>query len=148
MRRWRNWRTLTLPKRIVPTDLEILESIYRQYYDGFAGFQADGPDRVAKIYVPVDLRKVAVGLGVDEDIVFGRLYYDMERRYGYKAPDGSEVNFFRLRLGDDKHCIHFPYMASVLAELQDRRRRYNTGTRIAAFSLAVAALSLWMSLTS
>ena len=92
----------------VPTDYQILNAIYDRYYKTFAGFSVDAPERAAKIYVPIAIRDIAAGLGVDGDIVFGRLYYHLEQKYGYKNDDGSRVNFFALGIGDDRHCVNFP----------------------------------------
>jgi len=39
----------------LPTDREILEVIYRRYYNAFAAFSKESPDRETKIYVPIDV---------------------------------------------------------------------------------------------
>jgi hypothetical protein len=80
----------------IPTDREILEIIYKQYYETFASFSKESPNRETKICVPVDLEKIAVGLGVDSDIVFGRLYYHLDQKHGYKREDGTSVHFFHV----------------------------------------------------
>jgi len=132
----------------LPTDLEILDAIYERYYDSFAAFKLEEPSRTAKIYVPIDIGAIARDLGVDGDIVFGRLYYDMEKRYGYKHEDGVTVPFFTRQAGNDRHCIHFPYAASVLAGLRDEDRKHLLGTVIAVISLVVSAISLTVSVLS
>ena len=125
----------------VPTDLQILNTIYDRYYDEFTNFDADNKTRASKIYVPLDLPKIAAALGVDGDIVFGRLHYDMEQRYGFMSGK-VRVPFFELSLSDEKHVIHFPYMASVLARLRDESNKFRIATGIAFFSLAVSFISL------
>ena len=67
----------------VPTDLAILEEIYKEYYSVYASFQKGGGDRESKIYVPIVCGDIAKKLNVDSDIVFGRLYYHLEKKYGY-----------------------------------------------------------------
>lgn len=75
-----------------PTDLELLNQIYDRYYTVFAGENGAVPQRESKIFVPIDCDTVAKALGVDGDIVFGRLYYDLDNRYGYKQQDGGNLS--------------------------------------------------------
>ncbi|MEX0938747.1 MAG: hypothetical protein WDZ59_12875 [Pirellulales bacterium] len=130
----------------LPTDLDMLNAIYERYYGTFASFTKAKPSRSAKIFVPIDIDALARDLGVDGDIVFGRLYYHLENRYRYKNDDGSLVHFFALKVGNDGHCINFTYAASVLASLRDENRKYRTATLIAIISLVVAAVSLVISI--
>lgn len=75
--------------------------------------------------------------------MFGRLYYHLEHKYGYKQKNGAAVHFFAhsLGVGEDRelHCVNFPYMASVLAELQQAHRT-NRNNFIAAGVSAVGAI--------
>lgn len=127
---------------ILPTDLQILNTIYNQYYNKFKSFSKNDLDRSSKIFIPIDITLIAKELEVDVDIIFGRLYYHLEQKYGYKYSDGVKVAFFTLKAGADKHCINFPYMASVLANLRDREKKHSTATKIATFSLLIAVVSL------
>ena len=81
-------------------------------------------------------------LFLEGDIIFGRLYYDLNRRYSYRQEDGSKIEFFALRAGDDAHCIHFPYMASILANLRTDKKKYRTATTLALVSLGIALISV------
>ena len=128
--------------RILPTDLKILNAIYEQYYDTFVSFSKNNSDRNAKNLIPVDIKLIAQKLGVDVDIIFGRLYYHLEQKYGYSRSNGAKVVFFTLKAGTDKNCINFPYMASVLANLRDREKKHSNATKIAIFSLIIAVASL------
>lgn len=132
--------------KILPTDLQILNTIYNKYYDKFKSFSKKDSDRSAKNFIPVDIKLIAQKLGVDVDIIFGRLYYHLEQKYGYSRSDGSKVVFFALKVGADKHCINFPYMASVLANLRDREKKYSIPTNITIFLLIIAGLSLLVSI--
>lgn len=127
-------------KNKVPTDLEILEYIYKKYYSVFTEFDKDSPSRDAKIYVPIDCRKIADHFGVDRDIIFGRLYYHLEQKYAYSS-DGAKVHFFANRLKEDIKCVNFPYMASILADLQDRERKYGWSLKLSIVAIAIAAVS-------
>ncbi|MGL4713256.1 MAG: hypothetical protein ACRCWP_12090, partial [Shewanella sp.] len=97
-----------------PTDLEVLERIYSKYYQDFTEYEDDENIRASKIYVPISCDEIAKKLKVDGDIVFGRLYYHMEKKYGYKQSDGSNVHFFAFRVGKESHCVNFPLLSSVL----------------------------------
>lgn len=130
--------------RRLPTDLQILTAIYDRYYDVFAGFE--GSERASKIYVPIDIKTVANDLGVDPDIVFGRLYYHLDKRYGYVNDDGSKVRLFSPRAGGDQDCVQFPLAAAVLADLREQARRHRTSTWIAAGSLVVSLMAIMISI--
>jgi hypothetical protein len=132
----------------VPTDLQILSVIYDRYYDTFAEFTRGDDSRMSKNLVPIDIEDVAGRLKVDRDIVFGRLHYHLNKKYGYQNQDGSRVDFFVVRVGSDKHCVQFPLMASVLADLKDQARRNNNSTLIAVGSLVVALVSMAISILS
>lgn len=131
----------------VPTDLQILNFIYDKYYKQFIEFSKDNPTRSASIFVPIDIEMIANNFGVHVDIIFGRLYYHLEKKYGYQKPDGTKVSFFALKIGTDIHCINFPYMVSVLANIRDEREKYVTTKIIAIISLVIALLSYINSVT-
>ncbi|HZK11254.1 MAG TPA: hypothetical protein VFD10_02725 [Atribacterota bacterium] len=128
--------------RILPTDLQILNTIYNQYYDKFISFSKNDSDRSSKILIPIDITLIAKKLKVDVDIIFGRLYYHLEQKYGYKRSADAKVAFFALQDGANKNCINFPYMASVLANLREREKKYSIATSITILSLIIAILSL------
>ncbi|MCB2426777.1 hypothetical protein [Methylophaga pinxianii] len=131
----------------IPTDLEILNTIYRIYHSDFVAFERGDGARDSRIYVPIDCKKIAGELKVDPDIVFGRLYYHLEKQYGYKQDDGSNVHFFARKVGNDPRCINFPLMTSVLAGLRQEKRKFWIGTAIAILALVVSAVSLTVSVT-
>ncbi|MFK0570877.1 hypothetical protein [Endozoicomonas sp.] len=132
----------------VPSDLEILEAIYKKYYDEFKSYEKDSPSRSSKIHMPISCREIAKSLNVDGDIVFGRLHYHLEKKYGYKNEDGSRVSFFSLQIGKDNQCVNFPLLASVLAGLQQEQKKFITATAISSFSLAISLISLAIALWS
>src|SRR5262245_28891820 len=71
---------MTKRKKTIPTDLKILQAIYDQHFDEYAGFEPAKPNRGDKLYVPIDIAKIASKLDTDGDIIFGRLYYVLERK--------------------------------------------------------------------
>ena len=68
------------------------------------------------------IEEITKGFGVDPDTVFGRLYYYLEKKHGYRQNDGSAVHLFALAVGGDRNCINFPYAESILAELREKSR--------------------------
>lgn len=130
----------------LPTDLQILDAIYERYYATFTQYTNGDDTRSAKIYVPIEIKQIAEDLHVDGDIIFGRLYYHLEKKHGYRQDDGSVVHFFGLRVGGDTHCVNFPLAASVLADLRDQSRKHNIATWIAVGSLIIAIVSIVISI--
>jgi len=132
----------------LPTDLQILNFIYTKYYKQFIGFTKDNPIRSASIFVPIDIGMIANNFGVHVDIIFGRLYYHLEKKYGYQNKNGTGVSFFALKAGSDINCINFPYMASILANLQDVEEKNITTTKISQWALFIAVISVIISFFS
>jgi len=135
----------------LPTDLKILETIYDRYYSTFEAFDNNTqPTRTAKVYVPIDVDEIGKALQVDGDIVFGRLYYHLNSKYGYSNSDGSKVIFFALEVGagehKDKHCIQFPLMASVLSELKVEQNKFKLNTVLSIVSLVVSVAAVIISI--
>ncbi len=132
----------------VPNDLKILSTIYIRYYDTFKSFSVENKTRETKIYVPIDLMAIAKELDIDVDIIYGRLYYYLNNKYSYKQSDGSRVDLFALLVGKDTSAINFPYLASILAELQDKEFKYRMTTIVAILALVIAIASLLLSIFS
>ncbi|EIU7005240.1 hypothetical protein L5163_004633 [Vibrio parahaemolyticus] len=127
-----------------PTDLKLLKLIFKLYYDDFADFEVG--KRTTKNFVPIDVAMIARKLGVDEDIVFGRLYYHLNEKYGYEKADGKSVSVFCRNLGGDgKHSINFPLMSSILANLEDDALRYRNTIAIALGSLFISGVAIFVS---
>jgi hypothetical protein len=106
-------------KMKLPTDLELLQFIYKKYYHFYKSFSREEKNRETKIFVPISMDEIAKYFHIDEDIIFGRLYYYLDQKYGYQRKDGTNVPFFTLMAGTDKHCVNFPLLSSVLASLQE-----------------------------
>ena len=126
----------------IPTDERLLAEIYRRYERAFGDFSEENKTRSTKIWVPIDIDVLAKRFRCDPDLIFGRLYYHMNAKYGSHTGDGDSVNVFSLRIGRDAHCVNFPLLASVLADLQEDTKRFRVSTRMAALSLVVSAASI------
>ncbi|MEQ8534519.1 MAG: hypothetical protein RIB86_21880 [Imperialibacter sp.] len=134
----------------IPTDLAILDKIYKKYYHEFASFNKEEPNRNTKVYVPIDVNKIGEELGVDGDIIFGRLYYHLNNKFRYLKEDGVRVEFFANHIGpfgnEDTHCVQFPYLVSVLADLKDEDRKFRIATLAATVSIFISIVSLIISI--
>lgn len=125
----------------LPTDLRLLDAIYRTYYDDFVAFSDENKNRGTKIWVPIDIHVLAKRFDTDPDMIFGRLYYHLRGKY--RQPMGDQVlEFFQMRVGPDHHCVNFPFLASVLADLREEQHRFVVSTRIAALSLVISLISI------
>ncbi|WP_028693798.1 hypothetical protein [Pseudomonas cremoricolorata] len=125
----------------VPSDLEVLDAIYEEYYEAFANFSQESDvynGRKGKIHMPIDCKLLAMRLGVDSDIVFGRLYYHLEQKYGYARDNAPRVAFFSLAVGEDRHCVNFPLLASVLAGLQEESNKFRLATWLSTLAIVIS----------
>lgn len=129
----------------VPSDLDILREIYETYYNEFASYDKDKPTRQSKILVPISCKFIGEKLSVDSDIVFGRLYYHLEKQHGYKRSDQSRVYFFANRVGEEINCINFPYMASVLGKLKYENRKFLITSWMSGVALFLSAVAIVLS---
>lgn len=129
-----------------PTDLEILEDIYKCYYSTFISFSREKPNRSTKVYVPIDIEAIAKRFKVDPDIIFGRLYYHLESKYGFAKSDDSKVHFFALQAGSDKHSVQFPLLAAVIASLREERNKHLLATWLSIAAIIISLGSLVVSL--
>lgn len=130
----------------IPTDLEILNTIYRLYYSDFVAFDDDDDERTrdSKVYVPIDCVRIANELKVDRDIVFGRLYSHLNNLYSYEQ---GNIKLFTSVHGENLRCIHFPLMSSVLASLRQERSKFLISTLIASLALIISLISLVFSIS-
>ncbi|MGE4545405.1 MAG: hypothetical protein AB7D06_14985 [Pedobacter sp.] len=129
----------------IPTDLKILNEIYKRYFAFYESHTPDNPNRSTKNYVPIEISKIAECLKAEGNIVFGRLYYHLEKKYGYTNEDGTKVPLFALNFADgEMHCVNFPYMASVLAELREENKKFKLATSIAVLSIIISIISLFI----
>lgn len=131
----------------IPTDLKILELIYKKYYYDYVSFEKNSKNRESKIFVQINCKDIAKEINVDNDIIFGRLYYLFEEKYGYVRKDGSKVSFFILGIGNDnKRYVNFPLLASVLANLQQDKNKHRTSILLASLAIVISLVSLMTSI--
>ena len=131
---------MSAPK--MPTDRALLEMIYSSYY---AAFVSDYETREAKPYVAIDIRKIADHFGVYPELIFGQLHYHLQRRFGFKNSDGSEAQFFAIKVGAERHCIQFSMLGAALAEMRAVHTEKTWAFVLSLISIAVAVVALFFS---
>jgi hypothetical protein len=126
----------------LPTDRAILKKIYNRYYEIFKDYQEESKSRSSKIYVPIDIEKIAEELSVDSHLIFGRLYYHMDKKYGYIQPDGSKVQLFTPKAGNDKNAVNFPLLGAIVAEMEETNRKNRLSIILSVAAIAISLISL------
>ena len=125
----------------IPTDLEIMEELYERYFESFRKYATEDPDRIARIRVPINVQEVAEACGVEEDMIFGRIFYHFNKKYSYKDEKGNVTTFFIT----DKFeglSVNFPIVASVLADLRTEKRKTDNFLFISSTALALSVIAL------
>lgn len=54
----------------------------------------------------------------------------------------STVKLFEFQVGDNSKCVHFPFMASVLADLKIEERRFKLTLTTSFIALCISIVSL------
>jgi len=130
----------------LPTDRILLRAIYTRHLPDYLSYTEENQTRSSKIFVPLDLEGLSKDLGIDPDILFGRLYYHLNGAHSQVGANADRSEFFSPRIGADRHCINFPMLTSVLADLQDRHRQFLTANMIASFSLVISLISVFIAI--
>lgn len=125
----------------IPTDLEILEDIYYRYHDEFRKYAKKEPDRIARIRVPVDVEEIAEACGVEEDMIFGRIFYHFNKKYSYTDSNGEVTTFFTTEKFEGLSVI-FPLVASILADKYQERKREQIVNILLSAAMAISIIAL------
>ena len=125
------------------TDRQILRCVFDMYE----------PDYPAKgdPHVPIDLQAIANKLGCPPNLLFGRLHYDMGTRLKHRdptKPNAILASVFELAAGDKRHVVNFPYLAGVLAQLEEQWRRDLWTLWLSTIAIVVAVASAAIQLPS
>lgn len=139
-------------RRRVLTDREILQCIYDIYYDDYIKFSVRDPEKPQPqntVYIPIDIGRIAEMLGADARILFGRIHYHLQQKFGYTYQEGDKqtrVPFFEPFFPTgERHCIHFALLEAVLADLKDKQARFLTATWISVAALIVSIVAISIS---
>lgn len=125
------------------TDRKILQKIYDQYYKVFVNYNKDDNTRDSKIYVPIDVVAIANSFKVDPDIIFGRLYYHLNKKYGYIESDGkTRVDLFSPVIGKDRNGIQFPLLSAILSDMQDTNLKHNLSIFLSVLAILISLFTI------
>ncbi len=125
----------------IPSDLEILKAIYSRYHSSFKEYARTDPDRITRVRVPIDISKIAEDCGVEEDMVFGRLYYHFNKKYSYVDEKGERTTFF-ASLKFEGISVNFPLVASALADLELEGRKFRISLLMSGTALIISVIAL------
>lgn len=131
-----------MPRESLHTDREILQCIFEMYRASYPGLVVAPGVTENDPYMKIDVSEVARRLDCDDRLLFGRLYYSIDRKYGYIQSDGSRVHLFAAKVGDVYHSVNFSMLCATLADMhhQDNRFRRTVGVAIFAAVLSLIAL--------
>lgn len=127
----------------LPTDREVLRCIYSMYESDYPKVPPGEARGENDPWVPIDIPEIAKRLKSKPGLVFGRLYYHLDAKYRYKQNNGSLVMLFNLSAPDKGHSIQFPYLASILAGMEQEHRKHlwSLWFSVLAVVLSVASLA-------
>jgi len=134
----------------LPKDVEILEAIYTRYYDDFRSYVKDKPDQISRIRVPIDVNLIAKDCGLEEEMVFGRLYYHFNKKYSYKNENGERTTFFST-IKFEGMGVNFPLVASTIAELrtnESQEKKFEAALIFSMVALLLSVVSIFLVLYS
>lgn len=126
----------------LPTDRQVMRCIFEMYGAEYPGpFDPSGRGENDP-YLPINIRHVAGHLKCAPEIIFGRLYFHLNAKYGYKNDNDAGVSFFQLNFRNRGHSIQFPLLTSVLASLDEEHRRqtWTLAISIVALVFSVAGI--------
>lgn len=127
----------------IPTDFEILEDIYFRYYDDFRKYAKREPNRIARIRVPVDVEEIAAACGVEEDMIFGRIFYHFNKKYSYQNEKGEVTTFFTTEKFEGL-SVNFPLVASVLADMHEEKKQEDLFTILSGTAIFISLVALFV----
>jgi hypothetical protein len=126
----------------LPTDHEILSCIYEMYRTSYPGKPAGSERGENDPYMPVNLRQVAARLSCNPELLFGRLYYHLDAKHRYKQDNGALVSLFYLNFQGKGHSVHFPFLAAIVAGMNQEHRKTFWSLAFSALALVVSVASL------
>jgi hypothetical protein len=126
----------------LPTDREILRCIFEMYEPAYPGKEPGEARGKNDPYLPIKVPEVASRLGCSPEMLFGRLYYHLDAKYRYTQDNDAYVHLFSLKVGAERHCVNFPYLAAVLAEKDEEHKRQLWSLRVAIVALVLSVASI------
>ncbi|MFK3845344.1 hypothetical protein [Stenotrophomonas sp. NPDC078853] len=96
--------------------------------------------------VAIDIELIAKKLRCEKNILFGYLYYHLDRKYGYKTGENSSVHLFAPRAGELRHAINLPYLTAILAVQEQEYTKFSWSLGVAIVALVVSVLAVLLPL--
>jgi hypothetical protein len=126
----------------LPTDRQVLRCIYVMYESSYPGVLAVGERGENDPYLPINIPTIAKKLECKPELLFGRLYYYLDEKHRYKQDNDSLVSLFQLNFLGKGNCVHFPYLASILASHDEEHRKqlWSLALSMVAVALSLAAI--------
>lgn len=122
----------------LPTEREILKVIADLYEAEYPGENPGDNDP----YLKIDVKAVAKKIECKPELLFGYLYYYLDHKHRYSVGENAWTHLFALKVGEELHCVNYPYLIGILAahEVEHKRNLWALGLSIAAVVLSLAAI--------
>lgn len=130
----------------LPTDRGVLQCIFDMYQSSYPGQKAADGRGENDPFISIDIPAIASKLGCGPELLFGRLHYHLDQKYRYKQEAGPLVPLFHLKAGEKRHAVQFPYLACILAGMNQDFRRQAIAFGVSFISLGVSLASLAISI--
>jgi hypothetical protein len=124
------------------TDLEILQCIFDMYRPAYPGEMGPEGKHVNDPFVPVVVADIASRLNANANLIFGRLYFHLNKKHGYAQANGGIVYLFTPKVGEKGHCVHFPLLTAVLAGERQEANKHKWTRIIAVAAVAISIVGL------
>lgn len=124
----------------IPTEREVLRCIYDMYESDYCA--EANPASSQQVAFPIDFDAVSERLGCNKYLLFGYLYYHLDHKYRYPSGESGYVYLFSPKVGDLRHAVNFPYLAAILASLDQEHSKFawSLGVSLVALALSVGAI--------
>ena len=122
----------------LPTEREVLRRIYDMYEASYPGARPGEHDPM----LPIDIHAVAEKLECKPQLLFGYLYYHLDKKHRYQTGPNVYVHLFTPRAGEMRHAVNFPYLAAILATHDQEHSKFawSLGVSLVALALSVGGI--------
>ncbi len=123
------------------TDRKILNTIYEYHYDDFLNYSKEQQNRKSKNHIPIDLQSIADDLDMDIELLWGRLYYHLDKKYSFHG-NNETTHLFVIKIGEDRNAINFPLLSAIAAELNESHKRFTIPIVLSIVAVIVSVTSV------
>jgi len=129
--------------RQIPLDKDVLRCIYDTYESEYPGPLKNGSRGENDPYLPIDIEFISKKLHCKKELIFGRLYFHLDKKYRYANGERTSVPFF-VSGSNQRFLVNFPYLTSLLAGLEDEGRRILFPITISIFALIFSIIQFFI----